>query len=370
MSEIQSVEGRPVKKGMSPGRTSGVSAAILLVGAVGVFVVGSLLRPAPIPADHVLALVDAKGNVVLAKEDGSSPLTLPGSGIPKNATRVWWVPGGDFIALGSGTELTVADREGVVAWRHALTWAADVAWSPDGSRIAIYDGTVNEGSVTSMDATIEVLTSTGELQWKVPLPDDFGFVARDGKLSWAPNGESFVFTGSGTIDSGRQTSELWQADLGRQAFRSIAASPRLSLEGVAWASDGTLYVAGVEQPGATIWTVDPAKGAPVPIFQRPGPEGFGPIVPSPDGRAIAFRDPDTGLSILVPSTRRRIPVADLNAGAAAWTRDAAAMLYLRQAAAGPDAALPSAVLRFEIGSLTSTMVASDVLAFDLLSAAP
>jgi hypothetical protein len=379
VSEIQSVEGRPIKRGMSPGRRSALGALALLVAAIGVLVIGQALQPAAIPADHDLALILADGTVQLARSDGSAAAPLAGSGIPADARSVQWAPGGDFVGLRSATELTVVDREGVVAWRRAVSSVGSVAWSPDGSRVAIYDGAAG-GTTTSADATLEVVTSTGALQWKVPLPEGFALVPGDANLAWSPGGGTIVFTGtSEPVETGRQPASAWLADVDAQAFRPLTADPDAFDYGPAWAADGTLYLARRSPLESGIWRVQPATGLRMlvlptsveacPVAASCQPASLAPIVPSPDGTALAFREPASGLSVLDIASgeaQRVQQPGTLAEPPFAWSADGGSLLYLLHAGgtAQPDA--PPDLVRFELARGTTTVILADVRGFDLL----
>ena len=111
---------------------------------------------------------------------------------------------------------------------------------------------VHDRAAEDQDATIEVLTSTGELEWKVPLPEGFGLVVRDEKLAWAPDGASIAFTGfTERIESGRQPTGLWIADVAAQAVRQVPDAAGTFAYGPAWASDGTLYLVSFDWNAVT-----------------------------------------------------------------------------------------------------------------------
>jgi dipeptidyl aminopeptidase/acylaminoacyl peptidase len=374
LSDIQSVEGRPIKKGMSPGRRSAFGALAILAGAIGVVLIGQALRPAMIPADHDLALVTADGAVHLARSDGSAFAPLAGAGIPTDATSVEWAPGGDFVALLGATGLTVVDREGIVAWRHALSTAGSVAWSPDGSRVAVYDGAMK-------DATLEVLASTGALQWKVPLPDDFVLVPGYANLAWSPDGRTIAFIGTPErVESRRQPASAWLADVEAQAFRLLTQDAGAFDYAPAWPADDTLYLARASALETAIWRVQPTTGERTLVLRTSTaaceaaatcpPANLGPVVPSPDGTALAFRDPEFGLSVLHLASGETRVVEQPGALAEppfAWSMDGAALFSLLRAGGGTDSGAPPELARFDLASGTTTVVVAGVRAFDLLA---
>jgi Tol biopolymer transport system component len=381
VSEIQSVEGRPIKKGMSPGRRSALGALAVLGAAIGILVIGQALQPASIPPDHDLALITAAGAVQLARSDGSAAAPLTGSGIPGDATALQWAPGGDFVGLRSATELTVVDREGVVAWRHALSPAASVAWSPDGSRVAIYDGTMSDARSVATDAILEILTSTGELQWKAPLPEGFGLVPGYANLAWSPDGARIAFTGTAErVETGDQPASAWLADVDAQALRPVTRDAGAFEYGPAWSADGTLYVARRSALESGIWRVQRATGErtlvlrtamePCPVHAPCSPANLAPLVPSPDGRLLAFREPTFGLSLLdiasgeTRTVQQPVTLAD---PPFVWSADGAALLYLLRADGAAQQTAPPDVVRFDLQGGTTTVVVAGVRGFDLLA---
>ena len=383
MSEIQSVEGKPIKKGLSPGRTSAVGALILLAIGLGALLVGQVLQAAPIPSDHVLALLTADGDLDLATLDGSASSTVAEGG---DATAVRWAPGGDFVTVRRVGDLAVVDRDGVVAWRHELrSPSASFAWSPDGSRIAIYDGLVNgsDPDAMTLDASLEVLSATGVLEWKLPLPDGFGFAVGYEKLAWSPDGTSFAFTGfTERVQGTRQWASLWLADVGGQTIRQVTSDIDTFQYGPAWSAGGGLVVAESSTLASGIWRIDPISGDRTeilrtamelcPVHAPCSPARLDPLLPSPDGVLLAFDEPTFGLSTINVATRELIKVQEPGTLAevpGVWSDDGSALLYLRHPGRTADPAAPPALVRFDLGTRATTVIVPAVRAFDLLAGA-
>jgi len=171
------------------------------------------------------------------------------------------------------------------------------------------------------------------------------------------------------------------ADTRAQAFRQVTGGGGDFDYAPAWSRDGSLFVARVGSVTSGIWKIDPASGDGTQLLETAsalcGPEApcsgasQGAIVPSPSGELLAFREPRFGLSVLDPATRGLTKVLEpgMRADAAyQWSKDGAALLYLRQATASSEDA-PDLV-RFEMASRATTLVEADVRSFDLLIATP
>jgi dipeptidyl aminopeptidase/acylaminoacyl peptidase len=385
VSEIQSVEGRPLKKGISPGRRSAYGALALLAGAIVLFAAGQLVQPDAIPLDHVLAFIRTDGTLQLARADGADAAMLSGDGIPSDASSVRWAPGGDFLALKTATQLVILDRAGVVSWRHDLPSASSAfAWSPDGAHLAVQDVTVTgppaEENATSSQVSMEIYSTAGGLDWTLPLDPAFAVDVRDGQLAWAADGRSLAFAGVARPSaSGAPASSLWLADLQAQTVRQLTNDPASVDTDPAWSLGGGLVTARANGQSVTIVAVDPVTGAATTIFERDTaacpsatscePVSIGPLVPSPDGGLIAFREPRAGLSILNPASRELVAV-DQSALTAewpyVWSVDGDALDFLGHApSTGPSAA--GSIGRFDLAATTSGPVAGDVKTFDLLA---
>jgi hypothetical protein len=383
VSEIQSVEGRPLKKGLSPGRRSAYGALAILVAAIALFAAGQLVQPDAIPLDHDLAVIRGDGSLQVARADGADAAMLTGDGIPTDSSAIRWAPGGDFVALKTPTQLVVVDRGGVVSWRHDLSSSASTfAWSPDGRHLALEDvsasGQTGEGQASSV-VGLEVYSATGALEWTVPLDPHFAVSVADGQLAWAPDDGSIAFGGVVNVSGNRsQASSIWLAEIDGQTLRQLTDEPASLDADPAWSSGGGLIIARANAEFVRLATLDPATGTATTIFERAisacpsagscEPTSIGPLVPSPDGGLIAFREPRSGLSVLNPSSRELVAVdqAALIAGPPyVWSSSGDALFFLGHAAGANPAGVGS-VVRFDLAATTSAAVVNDVRSFDLL----
>ena len=381
--EIQSVEGRPIKKGMSPGRRSAAGALTVLGAALGILVVGQLVQPPGIPLDHALALIRADGHVELAKPDGSAATALTGTGVPADAVALLWAPGGDFLALRTTDAVVVVDRAGVVAWRKAVTGhSASFAWSPDGSRIAILDAGGGVSSTGSARASLQVLTQSGALEWDLPLPDDFGVVTGFGNLAWSPDGGFLAFTGytNEGLSAGLQPTRLWIGNLSSQTIVPRSEESNTFVAAPAWASDGSLYVARNAFEETGIWRIDPSTGQATLVLRRQMDscaagadcrfDGIDDLAPSPDGSRLAFQDATRELTVVVVGTGAITVVPGTGSLAftvSAWASGGSSLLYLAAAPPPADPGRPRDLARFDLATGSAEAVLPDVRAFDLLT---
>jgi hypothetical protein len=137
-------------------------------------------------------------------------------------TDVAWSPDGALLATPGGHGTVVTDREGQAVARFPREYAVNggQSWSPDGSRILLYDRTAGRYVVRTLSTGDE--TSIGDnSRMKVPL----GWVGlRVVWLAGSP-GDQQLFT---TDDEGRD-GELWtRFDVGDRAVQTVSWASALA----------------------------------------------------------------------------------------------------------------------------------------------
>lgn len=151
-----------------------------------------------------------------------------------------WSPDGSRIAVARGDHAAVIDaRTGTPSMRAShgdaavadsdshLRWITDVAWSPDGQRLAT---TAREGSVRL---------------WHVERGSEARrLVPGDAAVAFSPGGD---FVASGSHDG---TARLWDARTGREILR--AGHPG-SVEVVSFSRDGLVVASGASDGSVSVW---------------------------------------------------------------------------------------------------------------------
>jgi WD40 repeat protein len=182
---------------------------------------------------------------------------------------VAWSPDGTKIAIG---------RDQVRVWDVAANTPAvepfgghigdvySVAWSPDGTKIASggWDRTVRVWDAATGDAVGQ------------PIPDH----TQHPVVAWSPDSTKIAITD-------RDTVRVWDATSGTPVGEPFT-QPTGGVTGVMWSPDGTRIAGGVAEPDSAVWVWDAASGTPLgePLAGHT-PEAVFTAASSPDGTTIA-----------------------------------------------------------------------------------
>lgn len=359
---------------------------LLLAAAIVALAVGGWIRPTT-PTEPRLALLTEAG-VALANADGSDRrIAYPASG-QERLSAIEWAPGGEHIAVRGltvdGYELLILDRAGHVTSRTVLQGrAAEVAWSPDGRRLAILDGRYGpEAAPLVTDAQLAVIDLAGSVEWTAPLPERFIYIADLGSLAWSPGGTAIAVIGvSGVLaggggPSGAERTSTWLVDPVAHMVRRLTPAGGSLEYAPAWSANGRLFLAREGTLASEIWELDPATGNAERLatltWQGCGlaclPGQVGRLVPARDGSRVVFRDPSGGVSVLDVGTgavRSLLPAADLGYGPFVWSDDGSSVLV---SVNRPDEG-SSDVVAVDVASGARLVLATGVQAFDLSQAA-
>jgi len=183
---------------------------------------------------------EGAGLYLVSVEAGrATPLSVPGLYIPAPTRDFDWSPDGSRIAFFDGAQLLVVPVSGGAALQ--LTSAPsglsrDVRWSPDGSRLVYRE--IDAGGA---DWGLDVIGSDGSGRRRLSGTE----LAAVGKASWSPDGQRIVFA----KDDGRYNPLLSQYDWTTSLFLANVddgTAVRLTTAGTcgdrdpAWSPDGTL----------------------------------------------------------------------------------------------------------------------------------
>ena len=339
-----------------------------------------------------LAAIRWNGDVVVARGDGSEEAVVYRvAENPLMFTNLAWAPGGEHLAIVDETlQLSIIRRTGDVVYTRTVEPSRGrFAWSPDGKRLAIFDGPwapVEEREDVRgvmILPRLEIVGLDGELE-TMPLPPDFWFDIGRGYVAWSPDGRSIVVTG--TVD--RQPlleyapSSLWIVDLADGTVRALPSADPNRVTHIdllpAWLPDGRLVYSSI---GSGIRMIDPRNGESRTIYEidlRDCPTTCAPYVSaldvSPDGTRLAFFDPVEGYSIfdLATGTTAEVPFPPSghfphplfgHESPAEWTRDGRGLVGVFRTGTTVETAAAS-VATVDIATGAVQELVADALIFD------
>ena len=296
-----------------------------------------------------IAAIRWNGDVVVARGDGSEEAVVYRvAENPLMFTNLSWAPGGEHLAIVEETlQLSIIDRTGdVVYTRPVEPSRGRFAWSPDGKRLAIFDGPWappeerQDVRGVMILPRLEIVGLDGGLE-TMPLPPDFWFDIGRGYVAWSPDGRSIVVTGTVDLQPLEYApSSLWIVDTVDRTVRQLPSGDPARAVGYdllpAWLPDGRLVYSSFN---SGIRLIDPKTDESTTIYEidlRGCPTTCARFVSalevSPDGTRLAFFDPVEGYSIfdLATGTSAEVPFPQ-NGGfprplfsrdsTAEWTRD-------------------------------------------------
>ena len=327
----------PLRPAARAGVLVGTAALLALLAAA--IAVGVAKRTAP-----VLAFVRANGDVVLAAGDGSVQTVIGHIPPQDHYVQIESAPGGTHIAISDGAHLTVLSRAGQVFSRTPLdTGSSRFEWAPDGQRLAILDGPIVKGEGQScyplIQPRLDVITPDGSVVWTAPLPPGFRYWEGAGELAWSPDGRRLAIVGSVrpcTLDDGELPTSIWLVDLDAGSVRELTTQePDVADFHPFWLPDGRLMYS---LSGIGLRQVDPATGETSVVLDLAGAcagcEDGSVIIEdvSRDGTRLALRHSGLRPMVLDLVTRSiTVITRDVEAGVALspvfWSPDGSAILF-------------------------------------------
>jgi dipeptidyl aminopeptidase/acylaminoacyl peptidase len=349
-----------------------VLAAVALVLA-GMAVGGRLLAQEPqLAGPNGLIAVDAQGDILVARPDGSDPHTITTG--PDDDLNVTWSPDGTRLAFfstpaeGGAARLAIVDPEGGsrVDFGPTPGWlfktfsigTPNIVWDPAGSRVATLvsggSGTtialvdVETGAFTPLDVgsfDVTFITWSPDGEWLGYVGQTMGreaFVIRpDGSdersvspvsaeaasylsLDWSPDSASLTYT---RLDDATGRHALYASDVASGSERLLVLpAPGREFWWPTYSPDGTRIASGgSEGPSGALFVMDAAGGEPARLAPDP-PITTEDVTWSPDGQQLLVFAGDLQSLLIVPvgdpTAAVAIPTGG-SLGSPSWQRIAA-----------------------------------------------
>jgi len=203
----------------------------------------------------------------------------------RSPPRIW------IVSLDTGSAEALFEDSQVLGF--------DARWSPDGARLAFYDGGIGSIRIVSLQDGSEI-----------QLESQMGLVG-----SWSPDGQAMLFPVLLT-GGGQPTTELRAADLAGGVIRRWLGAERgwVDLGVPAWSPDGDWVAVAVQPSAATpsreVWLLRPDASEAHALLATEG-STYGGIAWAPQGGLLAYQT----LVMGDPGARPSVMTLDLATGA-------------------------------------------------------
>jgi WD40 repeat protein len=237
-------------------------------------------------------------------------------GPPNSVDKVAWSPNGKYVAAGSAepsTRFRIWEvSSGEVVHSEDLTGFVDVAWSSDGTQLAVSVGRdITLEGLPDKDSQIRVL-STGDWAARATLP----FTVYVWRLAWAPDNTKLAFvTTSREPDTHRIV--VWDTLRGDLIQYPVEHSDFISA--VAWSPDGERLASASADGTIVLWDTASSQSA-LAIKQS---RWINALAWSPDSKSLVSGGSDMAARVWDPDNGKLIAVLDHNndVDTVAWSPD-------------------------------------------------
>jgi dipeptidyl aminopeptidase/acylaminoacyl peptidase len=219
----------------------------------------------------VVSRVPEPADVQARRRRGDDVMVSDGAYLPwifplqePRPSRVWLVP----IGGGDARAITPADK-----------FVHDVAWAPDGRRLAVTIADRGDADATEMDKRIDLVTVDGAMQPLVPR------VGKLGPLAWSPDGARVAWL-QATRANDPIAQTVFVAAPG-EAPRALTAGFEGTVVWLDWQDARTVRFIAVESTRTSLNTV-PAAGGAITRVLGLGTEIFQAMTVARDGNVVAM----------------------------------------------------------------------------------
>jgi len=320
-----------------------------------------------------LILVTPDGDVATAAADGSAVQAFVATPLPGGVAGVSRAPDGLHLALfGQLGDFAVVDASGDVTLRATSDGRPrQVAWAPDGKRIATLSGAIPAGQGFAAGLELVVAAPDGSDAWVAPIVHDAIFAPDFRSLAWSADGRSIVVTGRRQGDDDK-SGRIWVVDPIGRSVTELPFVPESAAAEPVFGPDGALYVAGRTSLDGWLWRIDVGTGR----TDRLAPTGLAlcetcstafvrALAVAPDSSRIAYLT--TFGHVIVVDLRNGAIVKpreprSLSSGPLAWSDDGRRLVFMNADRAGEFLPL---LVSVDILTNDALVLADAVRAFDL-----
>jgi len=226
---------------------------------------------------------------------------------PGPVTALSFAPGGRALAAAHGKSVILWDlptRKQVHRWQvpGTWTWVSAISFSPDGRTIAAAGGGGARAAREDDPPALLWDARTGKLVRGLGDPRE---TCRS--IAFSPDGKTIAFGGMRLLGFDAATGKLlWNAYPPKKLIPGkVQSEPAANVWHLAWSPDGRTFAAVSSPNVLTLWTAHGKRLAEV-NGQRVQRAPVGGLAFAPDGKTLAWRQPDCSVRLVEPRTGRTL----------------------------------------------------------------